>query len=325
MAAHDMTPSYVGAKDADTGTWAKDNALFLKVYGGEVLTAFEETNVMKDLHMSRTISSGRSAQFPATGKTSAGYHVPGAKLLGSQTVKHNERIVYIDDLLVSDVFISNIDEMKNHWDVRSEYAKQQGSALARAFDQRALQAAILAARAAATVSGEDGGSVITNASMATDKDVLAAALYTSAQKFDEKDVPDMDRYAVMKPAQFYLLMAVDKLLSTDYAAGNGNYAKGIIDSAAGIKIVKSNNVPSTNIASATAGENNTYHGDFSKSVAAVFQKGAIGTVKLMDLAVSKTDDDGDFATQYQGTLIVAKYALGTGILRPECAIELATP
>ena len=74
------------------------------------------------------------------------------------------------------------------------------------------------------------------------------------------------------------------------------------------------------MASATAGENNTYHGDFSTTVALVMQKSAIGTVKLMDLAVERTS--GDFEIMYQGTLMAAKYAMGHGILRPECAVEI---
>jgi len=324
MAAHDMTGSRLGVTDATTdGSWAQDNALFLKVFGGEVMTAFDEVNVMKDLHMSRTINSGKSAQFPATWKTSAGYHTPGAKLLGSQSVSHNERIIYIDDVLVSDVFIAEIDELKNHYDVRSEYSKQMGAALSKAFDTRALQAAVLASRASATVSGGNGGALIKNTSMATDSAVLAAAMYSAAQNFDEKDVPEGERAVVVKPAQYYLLLAVDKLLNQDYGSANGDYAGGKISTAAGIDIVKSNNVPSTNIASATAGENNTYHGDFSDTVAVAMHKSAIGTVKLMDLATSMTAPDGDFYTQYIGTLLVAKYALGTGILRPESAVEIS--
>lgn len=35
------------------------NDLFLKVFSGEILTTFEEMNVMKDLHMVRTISNGK--------------------------------------------------------------------------------------------------------------------------------------------------------------------------------------------------------------------------------------------------------------------------
>lgn len=44
------------------GAGAAD-ALFMKVYGGEVLTAFEETNVVLDKHMVRQIPNGKSASF----------------------------------------------------------------------------------------------------------------------------------------------------------------------------------------------------------------------------------------------------------------------
>ena len=60
------------------GAFATDNALFLKVFANEVLNAFEESNVMKELHTVRTISSGKSAQFPVTGIATAKYHTPGA-------------------------------------------------------------------------------------------------------------------------------------------------------------------------------------------------------------------------------------------------------
>ena len=49
------------------------DSLFLKVFSGEILTTFEEQNIMKDLHMVRTISSGKTAQFPVTGVADAKY------------------------------------------------------------------------------------------------------------------------------------------------------------------------------------------------------------------------------------------------------------
>ena len=61
------------------GAGASD-ALFLKVFGGEVITAFQETNRMQPLHMVRTITSDKSASFPVTHKTIAAYHTPGAEL-----------------------------------------------------------------------------------------------------------------------------------------------------------------------------------------------------------------------------------------------------
>ena len=119
------TPLRIGQTN---GAGATD-ALFLKVYGGEVLTAFDEVNVMERLQMIRNIQSGKSAQFPATWKVDASYHTPGAEIVG-QTSNVAERVITIDDLLISDVFIPLIDEAKNHYEYRAEYSKQSGRALA---------------------------------------------------------------------------------------------------------------------------------------------------------------------------------------------------
>ena len=312
------TPSRLGAANGAVANFAQKNALFLKVFAGEVLTAFDETNVMKDLHVSRTISSGKSAQFPVTGKANAAYHIVGTPLLGTQNIKHNEIVVNIDDVLIADTFIANIDEAKNHYDVRAEYSRLLGMALAKQFDVRCLQLGVLAARGSATVTGGNGGTAITDSDAATNGASLAASIFAAAQAMDEKDVPENDRVAIVKPAQYYQLVQTTDVINRDFG-GAGVYADGTVLRVAGIQIVKSNNVPSTNV-SAVTGENNTYHGNFSTTVALVMQKSAIGTVKLMDLAVERTS--GDFEIMYQGTLMAAKYAMGHGILRPECAVEI---
>ena len=312
------TPSRLGAANGAVANFAQKNALFLKVFAGEVLTAFDETNVMKDLHVSRTISSGKSAQFPVTGKANAAYHTVGTPLLGTQNIKHNEIVVNIDDVLIADTFIANIDEAKTHYDVRAEYSRLLGMALAKQFDVRCLQLGVLAARGSATVTGGNGGTAITDSDAATNGASLAASIFEAAQAMDEKDVPENDRVAIVKPAQYYQLVQTTDVINRDFG-GAGVYADGTVLRVAGIQIVKSNNVPSTNV-SAVTGENNTYHGNFSTTVALVMQKSAIGTVKLMDLAVERTS--GDFEIMYQGTLMAAKYAMGHGILRPECAVEI---
>lgn len=137
--------------------------------------------------------------------------------------------------------------------------------------------------------------------------------------FDEKDVPQSDRVGIVKPAQYALMAQTTSLINKDWG-GAGVYADGSILKVNNIAIVKSNNLP-TSVVAAVAGENNTYDGDFSNTAALIMQKSAIGTVKLMDLAVQMTGDD--VKVMYQGTLVVGKYAMGHGILRPECAVEVA--
>jgi len=307
------TPSRLGQINQS----GDEKALFLKVYAGEVLTAFSETNVMMDKQIVRTITSGKSAQFPATWKADAAYHTPGNELLGSQKVKHAERIIHIDDLLVSDTFIANIDEAMNHYDVRSIYSVEQGRALSRKFDKQCLQVGVLAARAAATITGGFGGTKLINAAFDTDADTLVAGIFNAAQVMDEKDIPEDERYCFVRPKHYYMLAQLTKIYNKDWG-GMGVYAEGKIIKVANVQIVKTNNLPNTNIASAETGTNNTYHGDFSNTVGLVMHKSAIGTVKLLDLAV-----ESEYQITRQGTLMVSKFAVGHGILRPESAVELA--
>jgi hypothetical protein len=277
-----------GANDVD--------ALFLKVFGGEVMTAFDETNVTMDKHIVRSISSGKSAQFPATWKVNASYHTPGAEIVG-QSSNVAERIITIDSLLLADVFLANIDEAMSHYDVRSEYTKQAGAVLAKEWDKNVLQLGVLAARAAATVTGGVGGTVLTNASYGSDGATLAGGMFAAAQKLDEKDVPENDRYLYLKPAQYYLLAQTANVLNRDWG-GSGAYAEGSVLKVAGVHIVKTNNLPTTDLSADTPAK---YAGNFATTVGLVMNKAAVGTVKLMDLSTEAAYD-----VRRQGTLVVSQ-------------------
>ena len=109
--------------------------LFLKLYAGEVLTAFQSKNIMMPLHRVRTLTKGKSAQFPMTGKyRDAAYHTPGDEIKPSAS-KQAERVVSIDDLLLNAQFIPKIDEAMQHYDIRSVYTQEAGFALGKIADQ----------------------------------------------------------------------------------------------------------------------------------------------------------------------------------------------
>lgn len=292
------------------GAGATD-AMFLKLFAGEVMTAYEENNVFQALHQIRTIQHGKSAAFPATWKVNASYHTVGAEIVG-QTSNVNERVITIDDLLLADVFVASIDEAKNHFDYRSVYSKQCGAALARSFDKNVAQVIVLAARAAATVTGGNGGTQLTNAGYGTTGSTIASGIFSAAQTLDEKDVPENDRYAVLKPAQYYLVAQTTDVINRDWG-GSGVYAEGKVLKVSGVHIVKSNNLPTSNITTGPA----AYQGDFTNTRGVVFNKAAAGTVKLLDLQMEMGYD-----MRRQGTLMIAKYAVGHGILRPECSVEM---
>ena len=309
----------------NTGT--SYDALFLKVFSGEVLTAFARNNIFNEaLHSVRTISSGKSAQFPVLGTATAAYHTVGTPLVGANQIKANEKIITIDDLLIAQSFVASIDELKNHYDVRATYADELGKALAKTYDQNVAKVIANASRASTTLSGGNGGLVLTlangnTASANVTGDEIAAAIYDIAQTFDERDIPPTDRFCVLPPAEYYKLAeSATRTVDVDYnPQGNGSFASGRVQQVAGIPIMMSNNVPQSN-RSAASGENNTYNGDDSKTIGLVFHKSAVGTVKLMDMTTEISGSD--YGIMYQGTLMVAKYALGHGILRPECAATI---
>ena len=56
--------------------------LYLKLYAGEVMSAFQTKNIMMNYCRVRSISKGKSAQFIMTGKyRAAEYHTPGQEIM----------------------------------------------------------------------------------------------------------------------------------------------------------------------------------------------------------------------------------------------------
>ena len=297
------------------------DALFLKVFSGEVLSTFAKENLMLGMTTVRTISNGKSAQFPVTGTVSANYHTAGNEITG-QAIKHNEKVINIDDMLLADAFVAEIEELKNHYDVRSIYSKEMGQALASKVDTHLLSLAILASQASANISGGNGGTEITDADANTNATSLISSVFEAIQKLDENNVPTAGRVCIVAPDQYYQLANVDKLVNRDFSSDNGDFGKGTVLSIGGVPIVKSNtavNVFGTDLSSAISGTNNTYNGDFSNHYAVVMHSSAIGTVKLKDLVMESTYD-----ARRLGTLMTARMALGHGILRPESAVSIKT-
>ena len=366
----EATPSRLGqvnlANDVD--------ALFMKVFSGEIIASFEEANVMLPLTKVRTISSGKVASFAVTGVATAGYHTPGESVLttgdttayantvsstapvnntvavntGSskylQRFKHNEKLIYIDDVLLSSVFVADIDELKNHYDVRSTYSREIGRALAYTADRNLIRTVIAGARKTTDRFGVASGTStqylgaqidVSDASTGSGAEDLVAALFSAAQKMDEKNVPSDSRYCILTPANYYSLINGDSTktaINKDWG-GNGSLARGQIIEVAGIRIMKSNHLPNANESSTQSvlhgssgvkndlsGADTGYSGlNYSVTQGIVFHTDAIGTVKLMDLSV-----ESEYFMDRLGTLMLAKYAMGHGILREECCYELIT-
>jgi hypothetical protein len=293
-----------------------DDALFLKQFGGEILTEFQKACVFKDKHFVRQISDSKTATFPSIGTATTAYHTPGNWIDG-QAIGHAETTISIDGLLYSSVFVQQMDDLENYYDVRGPYATELGRALAYQYDLNVAETGLLAARKATNdLTGRSGGSIITSATMLTASAALSAGLFAAAQALDTKNIPSEGRNGFFRPAQFYL-MAQDTNLINQLWGGEGGIAKGEIDTLAGIKIIKTNQLPSTDL-SADAGTLTKYRGNYLKTAGLVMNNWAVGTVQLLDISL-----ESEWEIRRQGTFMIAKLATGHGILRPECSVELA--
>ena len=292
-------------ENAATSTNAKE--LFLKTFTGEVLTAFNTNNIAMPLHRVRTISQGSSAQFPLTGIATTAELEAGNEVAPS-AIKHSEKVITINNLLTSSVFIAKIDEAMNHYDVRSIYSSEIGTALAKAADTTIFTKIAAATDDTSNYARDAGADVGANADIELDGtptavtgSQVADGIFAALQALDVKNVTG-EKYVVLDADTYYRLFTgtvsnLAGVMSSDFGSG-GNLNSGTVPQIGGAKVFMSNNLP-------------------SGSKGLVFTKDAAATVKLLDLAV-----ESEYQVSRQGTLMVARYAMGHDSLRPECAVKL---
>lgn len=298
---------------------------FLKVFSGEVLTAFTRESRAVNNHLIKTIDSGKSASFPVMGRTVAKYLKPGNSLDDQRTaMEHNERVINIDGLLTADVLISDLFEAMNHYDVRSEYANQLGEALALSSD-----GAILAELAKLTQETNENftgaGRPIKIAKTVKEVGIneeyggaIVNALLELKAQFTNNYVPLADRIAYMKPEAVSAIIANKTAIDRDYGAV-ATIVDGELAKLCGFTIVQ---VPHLTVGGADktgmVGASPAGH-DFPTALKndvafLACHRTALGTVKLKDLTLEHAR-----RPEYQADQIIAKYAMGHGGLRPEAS------
>lgn len=343
----DYTNVLPGAALGVGTTEANRRALFLKLFAGQVLNAFEDptVNMMDSLVKQFSISGGKTLQIPATGYVQGAYHLPGVEIQG-QTPQQNEVLINVDDLLYVPLFFPSLYDALSHYQVRGEYAKKAGYTLAKAKNNAQIAKVLTAARSAANIPGvTNGGSQILSDKFqvgvggAADVNEAALtifeALFQSAELMDQKLIPSEDRHCALRPKDYYVL--VRAIQSNGFSLANKFFMEspssinnGTLPKIAGFQMHKTNLLPKVNQTatgdpvSGTPGTLSslpvhTNHAlDCSKTMGMIWHPEATATVTLMGLQV-KTD----YMLKNLGDLLVAYFVLGHGVVRPECAIELS--
>jgi hypothetical protein len=285
--------------------------LAIKVFSGEVLTAFEVKNVFLPLVKTRTIPHGKSASFAVIGKydSAVSTHVPGNDVIPN-LINAGERVIEIDNLKYASVFVDRFEEAMQHYETRSTYSSEMGRKLAVEVD-KAIIATLNSAATGAANTGDNNGDEgqpaaqsaisIATAGASTNGgkgDLILASLFNAQTAFDEDDIPG-ERYVVMSPKNYNRLVQSGAIHKDMTSGSNGGLDTGKINTVAGHKITVSNNIDPEDIY--------------------MFTNECIGVVKLLDV---KTE--AEYQIQKQGTLMVSSYAMGFGILNNGCVIRMTT-
>lgn len=317
------TPNFPG-QNLGTGD---TRALMLELSAGEVLTAFASATIMRDKHESKTLSGGKNFRFPAIWRAGGGYHTPGTELLGRK-IDHTEIKIDPDDKLISDVFVSDIDEILNHFDVRQPYTTEMGAFLARKYDTNVMRTLIRAARGGALFTGDQGGGALQDATFTTSATALIDGFSAAKQAMDEKDVPvnSMPVHGLLRPAQWYLIARSDKNLNADFGGG-ASIRKMTLTTIDDIQIHKSNLTPfaeDSRTGDFTLTNNDAftpayYRGSYGTTVGLVWTPMAAASAIVQDVSFQIEEQP-----RKQGALMLARLMVGTRTLRNKCAIELRT-
>ena len=303
-----------------------ERALMLELAAGEVLTAFDSKTIMRDKHESKTLSGGKNFKFPAIWRAGGGYHTPGTEILGRK-IPHTEVKVDPDDKLISDVFVSDVDEILNHFDLRQPYTKEMGEFLARKYDSNVMRTIIKAARGGALFTGDQGGTGLEDAMFATDASAIIDGFSAAKQALDEKDVPvdSMPVHGLLQPAQWYLVARSDKNLNRDTNGGAASIRSMTLETIDEISIHKSNIAPFAE--DSTVGDfiDDTkddfipayYRGKYGTTVGLVWTPMAAASAIVQDVSFQTEDQ-----IRKQGALMLARLMVGTRTLRNKCAVEL---
>ena len=218
-----------------TGNITGANKLWLPLWSGEVINAYDQFNMFESIVTSKSLSGGFSYEFPITGTVGLNSAWDaGEELVGSTTASGSTTFkVNLDKRPMAAHFeCDNVDLLITQWDYRSELARQAGLTLANTRD-RQLAVALVAAGAVAQISGDPH----TNATSFQDPGTISTTVLASActeteglkvlQEIEnytvvcqENDVPINNVFCVVTPKVFQVIRSLGIPRTTTVAVGS---------------------------------------------------------------------------------------------------------
>ena len=191
--------------------------------------------------------------IPFAGRPGDFIHMPRISRLGVrpkvlkapveyQALTENEWTMSVNRYMESSFMIEDIVGIQAHTNLRTEYTKEVGVALARDVDWR-----IMAERAA--IIGADSTSHIVSTVPLSKADILAAI-----EILDRRRVPKDGRALIIAPAHYSSLLNIDEFINMDYISGSP-VSTGTIGNVYGIPVIVDNNITINSLTGLKNGDN----------------------------------------------------------------------
>ncbi len=340
LAAGDL--SYRAGVSQGTSPSAGNDAgkLWLPIWSGEVLHAYDEYRMFEPLVTSKTIESGRTIEFPMTGTValkpswSAGEYLVG----GDSSVTETFTIELDARPMASHFELDNVDLMITQWEYRQELARQTGQTLANARDKQ-IGAFIALAGAVDPLAADPRSvafpEVFQSADLAAADAAGALKILEAIEDFcvdlQENDVPMGSAYCAVSPRLFQQIrrlgvadtpataqnsqpmfggVAAAGGLGAGFREGLNNLSDSLVYM--GVTILKTNHMPADYSASAIGEARYNVNGPAAGIKAMLWCPEAIASVRKTGLTVDTEDD-----IRRNSTFTVASMMSGTGVLKPE--------
>ncbi len=326
--------------------------LWLPIWSGEVLHAYDQYRMFEPMVTSKSITSGRTIEFPMTGTVDL---LPawgaGEYLLGGDNSKTETFVISLDKRPMAAHFeLDNVDLMITQWEYRQELARQAGQTLANARDKQIAsfiaQAAVVGAldpagdvRGIASTDLPKPAHLGSNTDDATEALAVLEAIEDFCVELQEIDVPVQGCYCAVTPKLF---QQIRRLGVADSATAGERFNMqpmfgGVAEAGGlgaaftqgmnslndrltymGVTILKSNHIPVGD--DEVIGEDRyTLKGAQAKVRGLIWCSDSVASVRKTGLTVDTEDD-----VRRNTVFTVASMMSGTGILRPELAKILVT-
>lgn len=234
-----------------------DHADMIAQYGGAVEVQFAKDSFMREFADVRPVRGTDTLVDRRMGRTTVKAVVEGVRPEATPT-KFGKVQVTVDTIVLARDNRSELNELQTDFEARMRLGEDHGKELGKLFDQTFLIQAIKGSQQLAPTGlngafGAGKNQTLAAAGDETDPDKFLKAIRKVLIAMQEEEIPTEEMALIVRPTQFDVLLDNDKLVKTDFSAGNGDFAKRTLFYCAGVRIIPSARIP---IAATAAGTHN---------------------------------------------------------------------